>query len=124
MLGNHHCHTKCLKLKNSEIKKLNTQYWSCSTCHNFPFHDLNNQELNDLSFNSLDNIINYKHIIHTDKFDKVIKMPTLSLQNSLETMENDIKLDFSYYHLNKLIQTLQQQPVSSRYPFYTLTCDL
>ena len=96
----HRHHLKCVNIKPQAANKLNLKYWSCNQCHTFPFSNLDNKELSDMDFNSLTSNCKFKNIKQTDKFNKVINMPSIEFENIIDGQVSDnIELDFAFYSL-------------------------
>ena len=121
-LGQHYYHQSCLKLKRNEVNKLNIK-WSCNSCNSFPFEELNDRELLSLTFNSLSLTYNINNqLTHTDEYDPYIKLtPNLFLEKNLNMSDeqDEGNVNFAYYHLNKLLQTLQNKPDGKLTLFHT-----
>ena len=119
-LGKHSYHQSCLNLKRNEVNKLNKS-WSCNSCNSFPFQELNDKDLITQTFNSLSVTYEIKQLIHTDDYDNYIKnTPNLFLDNiNMSDEQNEINVNFGYYHLNKLLKTFQNQPNGNLTLFHT-----
>ena len=116
-----HIHQHCLKMKKKDIKKLNHNHWICNSCFTFPFHELDNEQLSQIKYNSLitDNFTNIKH---TDDYS-VCNIPNLSLIDPLNFENNDnsnnININFSYNRFYQLYNTLEEKKVSSFSVFHS-----
>ena len=51
-ISKHRLHLKCANLTKTKLKTINKRLWNCDHCNNFPFKELNNSDLQPLSFNS------------------------------------------------------------------------
>ena len=107
-LGQHSYHQSCLKIKTNELKKL-SKNWSCNSCNAFPFQELTDKEFLSLTYNSLSTTYLFTKLIHTDAYDNFIKYtPNLFLEDNLNKSDEqvEINVNFAYYHLNKLLQSI------------------
>ena len=116
-----HSHQHCLKIEKSELKKSNFKHWICNKCFSFPFNDIDNEQLNKLSYNSLI-VDNFTKIKHTDEYSGC-NIPNLSLIDPVNFENNDnpneININFSYNRFYQLYNLLQHQAVSSFSVFHS-----
>ena len=120
-VGQHSYHQSCLNLTRKDIKSLNSK-WSCKSCNSFPFQELNDKEFHSLTFNSISTTYTIKELKHTDEYDDYIKnTPNLFLENNLDMSDRqgEVPVNFAYYHLNKLLLTMQNKPGGKLTLFHT-----
>ena len=126
--GKHRLHLKCTNLNSTKLKSINQKFWSCSSCNNFPFSQIDNTSLSSLNnFNLLNskyniNIINSPQI--KDIFKSVKDLPKLEIDNSPPSNdssieeENTTSLDFDYYKIPDFVSLKSKLANSSSF-FHT-----
>lgn len=101
-LGNHLLHNKCANINTDNQHEINYKIWSCNECVNFPFQDLNDNDMK-CELTSQNVIKAAKPILFENNFHAFKQLQQLNI--NLESNESKEQLiNFEYYDMHNFLK--------------------